>query len=117
MIPGISLQFACDPGLALVGELSEAREDCGAVVYGSTGSLFAGGWVSNTEPGNPSIVIDTFDTDPQAAQHSVWATGLGKPGLTQEWVGAVAYNESLVFVADATTLYEIGSHAVLQIAI
>ena len=30
--------------------------------YGATGSLFAGGWVSNTEPGNPSVVVDAFDT-------------------------------------------------------
>lgn len=102
-------------GLALIGTLSEAREDCGAVSYGATGSLFAGGWVSWTEPGNPSIAVDTFDTGDhqhQPASHFTWSKGLGKPGPTQEWIGAVAYNESLIFLADATTLYEIGSPAV-----
>ena len=42
-------------------QFSEAREDCGAVGWGSKGALFAGGWVSNTEPGNPSVKVDTFD--------------------------------------------------------
>lgn len=108
-------------GLVLIGQLSEAREDCGAVSYGATGSLFAGGWVSWTEPGNPSVAVDSFDTGPaaaadrkQLASHFTWAGGLGKPGPTQEWIGAVAYNESLVFLADATTLYEIGSPAVFS---
>lgn len=109
-------------GLALIGHLSEAREDCGAVTYGTTGALFAGGWVSWTEPGHPSVAVDSFDTgsavvaDAQVpANHFTWPRGLvSKPGPTQEWIGAVAYNESLIFLADATTLYEIGSPAVFS---
>ena len=98
--------------LTLVGRLSEPREDCGAVSYGATGSLFAGGWVSNTEPGNPSVVVDAFDTAAPGGAgtaRSVWPRGLERPGPTQEWIGAVAYNDSLVYLADASTLYEVGS--------
>ena len=99
------------PSLTLAGKLSEPREDCGAVGYGSTGALFAGGWVSNTEPGNPSIAVDAFNFDGASGSptHSAWKPGLTKPSAQQEWVGAVAWNETTVFLADSTTLYEVNS--------
>ena len=91
--------------------LSEGREDCGAVGWGKTGALFAGGWVSNTEPGRPSVVVDSFDPAVGQAGHYIWSSGLDKPSPTQEWIGAVAWNSSTVFLADATTLYEVSSQA------
>ena len=99
------------PSLTLAGKLSEPREDCGAVGYGSNGALFAGGWVSNTEPGNPSITVDAFNFDavPGSPTHSAWQPGLARPSAQQEWVGAVSWNETTVFLADSTTLYEVNS--------
>ena len=98
------------PSLTLAGKFSEPREDCGAVGYGAKGALFAGGWVSNTEPGNPSISVDAFNLDLVAGPtHSAWKPGLAKPSPQQEWVGAVAWNATTVFLADATTLYEVNS--------
>jgi hypothetical protein len=99
------------PSLTLAGKFSEPREDCGAVGYGPKGALFAGGWVSNTEPGNPSISVDAFNLDLAAGPptHSAWKPGLAKPSAQQEWVGAVAWNETTVFLADSTTLYEVNS--------
>ena len=97
--------------------LSEAREDCGAVSYGAQGALFVGGWVSNREPGNPSVAVDAFDFDSSSPSHghSAWPAGtLNAPGKLQEWVGAVAWNASTVFVADATTLYEVNTERQLQ---
>ena len=71
----------------LAGKLSEPREDCGAVGYGPKGALFAGGWVSNTEPGNPSITVDAFASiDPATGPptHTAWKPGLEQPSAEQE---------------------------------
>jgi hypothetical protein len=87
----------------------EAREDCGAVGWGPAGALFAGGWVSNTEPGNPSVAVDAFDLAGGVPGHYTWSPGLRQPGPTQEWIGAVSWNATTVFLADATSLYEINS--------
>ena len=92
-------------------KLSQAREDCGAVGWGPSGALFAGGWVSNREPGFPSVVVDAFDPADGEAGHYVWRPGLGKPGPTQEWIGAAAWNATAAFFADATTLYEVSSRS------
>ena len=102
------------PSLTLAGRLSEPREDCGAVGYGPKSALFAGGWVSNEEPGNPSRAVDAFIFNHAGAAgprdgHSVWSPGMATPSDEQYWVGAVAWNESTVFLADATTLYEVNS--------
>ena len=106
------------PSLTFAGRLSEPREDCGAVGYGAKNALFAGGWVSNTEPGNPSSAVDafTFDHAPAAGPptHSAWNAGMATPSAEQYWVGAAAWNETTIFLADATTLYEVNTAAMFS---
>lgn len=86
-------------------KLSVARESTGAVTMPGLGVMFAGGWISQHEPGTPSGLVDTFafGSNTTAVKLSSW--NMETPQPNQYWVGVSQWNETTTFIADSTTLY------------